>query len=144
VSGAGASWSTNQLAEFLAAVSASADVAGARQGAVERAAEAFGADVGAIVADGVALASIGFPRAAVPHPALASAADGGTIEVATFTDGDAPRALAWAPTTDATRRAGIAGDLFVVVTRRGAWSLNEIVRITGPFDDLVRTGSPAR
>ena len=75
---------------------------------------------------------------------LALAADGGTIEVATFTDGDAPRTLAWAPTTDATRRAGIAGDLFVVVTRRGTWSLNEIVRISGPFDELMRTGSPAR
>ena len=54
------------------------------------------------------------------------------------------RTLAWAPTTDATRRAGIAGDLFVVVTRRGTWSLNEIVRISGPFDELMRTGSPAR
>jgi diguanylate cyclase (GGDEF)-like protein len=81
VSGAEASWSTNQLAEFLAAVSASADVAGARQGAVERVAEAFGADVGAMIAGGVALASIGFPRDAVPHDALAAATDGGTIEV---------------------------------------------------------------
>jgi len=38
--------------------------------------------------------------------------------------------------------AGIAGDLFVSVIRRGTWSLNEIVRITGPFDDHVRTKLP--
>ncbi len=71
-------------------------------------------------------------------------ADGTSIEVATFSDGDAPRTLGWAPVTEATRRAGIAGDLFVVVTRRGAWSLNEILRISGPFDELIRTGPPAR
>ena len=70
---------------------------------------------------------------------IALAPDGTSIDVATFTDGDAPRTLAWAPVTDATRRAGIAGDLFVVVTRRGAWSVNEILRISGPFEDLIRT-----
>jgi hypothetical protein len=75
---------------------------------------------------------------------LALGADGGTVEVATFADGDAPRALGWAPVTEATRRAGIAGDLFVVVTRRGAWSLNEIVRVSGPIDELLRTRLPAR
>jgi len=75
---------------------------------------------------------------------IAVGADGTLIEVATFGEGDTPRALAWPPVTEATRRAGIAGDLFVVVTRRGVWSLNEIVRISGPFDDLVRNGTPAR
>ena len=96
--------------------------------------------------EGVAIDGAGNVYVADRHNTriLALAADGGTIEVATFTDGDAPRTLAWAPTTDATRRAGIAGDLFVVVTRRGTWSLNEIVRISGPFDELMRTGSPAR
>jgi sugar lactone lactonase YvrE len=69
---------------------------------------------------------------------LALDADGGSADFATFTDGDAPRALAWAPATEATRRAGIAGDLFVVVIRRGTWALNEIVRISGPFDEAVR------
>src|SRR5207247_2731295 len=73
---------------------------------------------------------------------LALAADGGTIEVATFTDGDAPRTLAWAPTTDATRHAGIAGDLFVVVPRRGTGSLHEPVRRSGPFDAPTRPGPP--
>jgi len=75
---------------------------------------------------------------------VAVAADGTAVDVVTFGDGDAPRTLAWAPVTEATRRAGIAGDLFVVVTRRGAWSVNEIVRISGPFDELGRTRLPAR
>lgn len=57
---------------------------------------------------------------------------------ATFTEGDAPRTLAFAPVSEATRRAGIAGDLFLVVIRRGTWSLNEILRISGPFDEFVR------
>jgi diguanylate cyclase (GGDEF)-like protein len=78
----GASWSTTQLAEFLAAVAGSSDVPAARQSAVERAAEAFGAEAGAIVDGSVALASIGFPRDTVPHAALtAAAADGGELEV---------------------------------------------------------------
>jgi hypothetical protein len=75
---------------------------------------------------------------------VALAADGASVELAAFTDGDAPRALVWAPMNDATRRTGIAGDLFVVLTRRGAWSVNEILRISGPFDELIRTRPPAR
>src|SRR5438093_882636 len=75
---------------------------------------------------------------------LAVGADGASVEVVTFTDGDAPRTLAWAPVTEATRRGGMAGDLFVVVTRRGTWSLNEVVRVSGPFDELIRTGLSAR
>src|SRR5207245_7055666 len=64
---------------------------------------------------------------------LAVGGDGTSIDIVTFSDGDAPRALGWAPNTEATRRAGVAGHLFVVVTRRGAWSLIQIVRISGPF-----------
>jgi DNA-binding beta-propeller fold protein YncE len=75
---------------------------------------------------------------------LAVGGDGTSIEFATFSDGDAPRTLGWAPVTDATRRAGIAGNLFVVLIRRGAWSLNDIVRISGPFDALVRSRLPQR
>ena len=47
--------------------------------------------------------------------------------------------------SEATRRAGIAGDLFLVVIRRGTWSLNEIIRISGPFDrstEGAKSGSP--
>jgi hypothetical protein len=73
---------------------------------------------------------------------LAVGGDGTSIDFATFTDGDAPRTLSWAPVTEATRRAGIAGDLFVVMIRRGTWSLNDIVRISGPFDELVRARLP--
>jgi hypothetical protein len=64
--------------------------------------------------------------------------DATTTSFATFTEGDAPRTLAFAPVSEATRRAGIAGDLFVVVIRRGTWSLNEIIRISGPFDEFVQ------
>jgi len=63
--------------------------------------------------------------------------EGERTEFARFTGGDAPRGLGFAPVTPATRRAGIAGDLFVVTIRRGAWPLNEVVRISGPFDRLV-------
>ncbi len=74
---------------------------------------------------------------------ISLAADGTVIDVATFTDGDAPRALAWAPVTEATRRAGIAGALFVAVTRRGSFAVNEILRISGPFEPPTET-PPAR
>lgn len=62
---------------------------------------------------------------------------GRRTEFARFTEGDAPRGLCFAPVTPGTRRAGVAGDLFVVVIRRGAWPLNEVIRISGPFDRLV-------
>ena len=74
---------------------------------------------------------------------LAVGEDGTSTDVVTFTDNDAPRALGWAPVTEATGRAGIAGDLFVVVIRRGTFALNEIVRVSGPFDDFVRSRLPA-
>jgi hypothetical protein len=69
--------------------------------------------------------------------------EGERMEFARFTGGDAPRALCFAPATPATRQAGIAGDLFVVTIRRGAWRLNEVIRISGPFDRLGgRAGRP--
>ena len=63
---------------------------------------------------------------------------GNRVEFAAFKDGDAPRSLAFAPLTPETRKAGIAGDLFVVTISRGAWPVNEVIRISGPFDALVR------
>ena len=63
--------------------------------------------------------------------------EGTAVDFATFTDGDAPRTLAWAPVTADTRRAGIGGDLFVVAIRRGVFRLNEVLRISGPFDELT-------
>ena len=64
--------------------------------------------------------------------------DGRRVDFATYGDGDAPRALAFAPATPGTRAAGIAGDLFVITIARGAWPVNSIVRITGPFKDFLR------
>jgi hypothetical protein len=65
--------------------------------------------------------------------------EGERVPFAEFTDGDAPRGLCFAPVTPATQRAGIAGDLFVVVIGRGSWPVNEVVRITGPFSELGRS-----
>lgn len=69
-------WSTHQLAEFLAAVSAFKDEESAARGAIERAAEAFEAEVGAIVRDGSVVASVGFPALRIPADQLISLADG--------------------------------------------------------------------
>jgi diguanylate cyclase (GGDEF)-like protein len=66
-------WSTQQLAEFLAAVAAAKDYPCAARVAVERAAEAFEAEVAAIVRDGAVEAAIGFPTGAEPVAELAAA-----------------------------------------------------------------------
>jgi DNA-binding beta-propeller fold protein YncE len=66
------------------------------------------------------------------------AADGRRAELAHFTDADAPRGLALAPSTPDTVRAGIAGDLFVATIPRGVFSVSEIIRLRGPFADLLR------
>jgi hypothetical protein len=72
-------------------------------------------------------------------------AAGMPVDFAAFTDSDAPRTLAFAPVTPDTRRAGIAGDLFVVAIRRAVFRLNEVFRITGPFDELAgKTAAPPR
>jgi len=63
--------------------------------------------------------------------------DGKRIEFASFTDGDVPRGLVFAPATPEARRAGIAGDLFVVTIKAGTWPVNEVVRISGPFEELT-------
>jgi signal transduction histidine kinase len=57
-------WSTQQLAEFLAAVSASQTESAAALIAVERAAEALDAEVAAIVAGGEVMAVVGYPEGA--------------------------------------------------------------------------------
>jgi DNA-binding beta-propeller fold protein YncE len=64
--------------------------------------------------------------------------EGKQVEFASFTDAGFLRALAFAPLTEATRRAGIAGDLFVVVSSRGNFSVSEVIRISGPFESFVR------
>lgn len=62
-------------------------------------------------------------------------ADGTRVDFARFTEGDAPRGMVFAPVTPETRGAGLAGDLLIILIRRGAWPVNEVIRISGPFDD---------
>jgi len=59
-------WSTQQLAEFVAAVAAAESEASAAITAVERAAEALDAAVAAIICDGRLIAAIGYPDGAGP------------------------------------------------------------------------------
>jgi DNA-binding beta-propeller fold protein YncE len=73
---------------------------------------------------------------------FALTAEGMKVDFARFTDGDTARGLGFAPATPRTRQAGLAGDLFVVTIRRGAWPVNEVIRISGPFDELVRQRQP--
>lgn len=89
---------------------------------------------------GMAISPGGLPFVADRHGGriFALGPNGRPIELARFTEGDAPRGIAFAPVTPQTRRAGIAGDLFVVTIARGAWPLNEVIRISGPFDELIR------
>ena len=93
-----------------------------------------------LVAAGIALSPDGHVFLADRHGGkiLFVSREGTTGEFATFTGGDAPRGLAFAPSTPETQTAGIAGELFVVTIRRAAWSVNEVLRISGPFDDLGR------
>ncbi|HEY7140637.1 MAG TPA: hypothetical protein VIE44_11095 [Methylomirabilota bacterium] len=64
--------------------------------------------------------------------------DGRRLDFATTRDGSFLRSLAFIPVTPETRRAGIAGDLLLVLVSRSLWLLNEVVRVSGPFDDWVR------
>jgi signal transduction histidine kinase len=70
-------WSTQQLAEFLAAVSSSETEASAALTAVERAAETLEAEVAAILCGGEVVAAVGYPKGAVPAAELISVAAGG-------------------------------------------------------------------
>jgi diguanylate cyclase (GGDEF)-like protein len=69
-------WHAQQIAEFLAAVSAYEDEPAALDGAVERAAEAVEAEVAAVVRDGTVLASVGFRAGHVPDDAIVALAGG--------------------------------------------------------------------
>ncbi|MEA2589366.1 MAG: hypothetical protein QOH66_2293, partial [Actinomycetota bacterium] len=70
-------WSTQQLAEFLGAVSSSETEASAALAAVERAAEALDAEVAAIVCRGEVVAAVGYPEGTGPAAELISVAAGG-------------------------------------------------------------------
>jgi len=62
---------------------------------------------------------------------------GRRVEFAAFRGNAALRTLAFPPDTKATRQAGIAGDLFVMVFPELDYPVREIIRISGPFDDYV-------
>jgi len=74
-------WSTHQLTEFLAAVSASGDEHAATIEAIERAAEALEAELGAVVRAGSVVASVGFPRGRVPAAQLIEVAAAGGVDM---------------------------------------------------------------
>jgi diguanylate cyclase (GGDEF)-like protein len=68
------SWTTQQLVEFLAAVSGSPDVDATITVGVEAAAEALDAEVAALIAGNRVKASIGFPAGQVPADSIVAAA----------------------------------------------------------------------
>src|SRR5712692_9433769 len=70
------SWSTLQLTEFLAVVSACGDEDEAMRSGMERAAEALEAEVAALVNETEVLAAVGFAQGALPHRELMAAARG--------------------------------------------------------------------
>ena len=78
-----ASWSTQQLVEFLAGISACVDERSATRDAVERAAEALEAEVGAVWRAGKLVASVGFGVDPVAEQSVADVASGvaSTLEV---------------------------------------------------------------
>ncbi|MCH8097554.1 MAG: hypothetical protein IID53_10790 [Proteobacteria bacterium] len=64
--------------------------------------------------------------------------EGKRVEFATFGRQADTRTLAFPPDTEATRKAGIAGDLFVMVFPMLDYPVREIIRISGPFDEYVK------
>ena len=67
-------WATQQLAEFLAVLTAAGDEAAAVADALERLAESFEADAGAFLRDGQVTASLGWGAGQTPEAELAAAA----------------------------------------------------------------------
>ncbi|MGH7320651.1 MAG: hypothetical protein ACRELA_13625, partial [Candidatus Rokuibacteriota bacterium] len=64
--------------------------------------------------------------------------DGTRIDFASAGEGTILRGLGFAPVTPETRRGRIAGDLFLIAVPRSIWAINEILRVSGPFDEFVR------
>ena len=74
--GASGNWSVQQLTGFLAMVSSAEDERTASRVAVERAAEALGADLAVLIQAGDVVASVGFAGDPVVEAALADIAEG--------------------------------------------------------------------
>ncbi len=64
--------------------------------------------------------------------------EGRRLDFVSSTEGTVLRSLAFAPITPETRRAGIAGDLFLIAVQRQVWMINEVIRVSGPFDEFLR------
>ncbi|HXA30515.1 MAG TPA: EAL domain-containing protein [Candidatus Angelobacter sp.] len=71
----GGSWSTQQLSEFLVAVASCRDQVSAISGAIQWAAEALEAEVGAVIGHDVVVDAVGFPRGQVPEEELLAVAE---------------------------------------------------------------------
>jgi hypothetical protein len=68
--------------------------------------------------------------------------DGKRIDFGAGSDGTVIRTIAFAPVTPETRKAGIAGDMFVVAIPRQIWAINQVIRVSGPFDEFIRQANP--
>jgi GAF domain-containing protein len=88
VPNASANWSTVQLTEFMARVSSAKDEESALRVAVERAAEALAAEVGAVVSVTLVKVAVGFPRGEIPEQDLIAAAEGRIDTIAVPGAGD--------------------------------------------------------
>jgi len=78
---ASGNWSAQQLAEFLAGLSAAESEEEATRRAVERAAEALEAEVGALVHAGRVDAAIGFPPGRVPSAKIVAIVESGATSI---------------------------------------------------------------
>ncbi len=76
-----AAWSTQQLAEFLAVLSAFPDEGSAALGAVERATEALDAEAGALIRGETIIAASGFAAGATPEETVMAIARGTREEI---------------------------------------------------------------
>ncbi len=110
---------TQELAEFLAVVSSYGDPTVAMRAAVEQAALALDAEVGAVVREGIGVSAIGFPVGRIPHAELAAVADG----TATSVDVPGPgRCEAISAPLGGTP----AGHLVLARTRAGGFTVDEV------------------
>ena len=130
--GTGAGWHAQQIAEFLAAISAYQTEAAALDGAVERVAEAMEAEVAAVVQDGKVPASVGFRAFRAPVAALVAAAAAGR-----------PGPGAAAPDPSVVPGPGASGDPRVLHVP----GVGDCKTVTVPVDDttsllVARSGDP--
>lgn len=67
--------------------------------------------------------------------------EGARVEFTDLAENTILRTLTFAPVTPETRRAGIAGDLFLATSPRNNFAAVEVVRVTGPFDEFIQRQS---